>query len=177
MGTKTFERHQVDVSASESFTDFVRDRGDGLLRLAWLVTRQAEDAQDAVQDALAGLYRRWERLPAGDEFEAYVHRTVVNACLAVMRRRPRSLPVADPAGLRQAPASTDAAAALVESDALWRLCGELGPAQRAAVVLRYYRELSFAEIGQALGCPEATARSHVHRALARLRAGLKEGEQ
>ena len=48
--------------------------------MAWLVTRNSDDARDAVQDALAGLYRQWSRLPSGDEFEAYVHRTVVNAC-------------------------------------------------------------------------------------------------
>lgn len=54
-------------------------------------------------------------------------------------------------------------------------CAELPATQRAAVVLRFYGDLSFAEIGAALGCPEATARSHVHRAMASLRSRLKEG--
>jgi DNA-directed RNA polymerase specialized sigma24 family protein len=44
------------------------------------------------------------------------------------------------------------------------------------VVLRFYQDLSFAEVGAALGCPEATARSHVHRALATLRVRLEEGQ-
>jgi len=167
----------MDVDQTRSFTEFVRTRSDRLHDVAWLVTRDAEDAQDAVQDALAGLCRHWTRLPAGDEFEAYVHRTVVNACLGVIRRRPRSLAVAEPAGLRSAPVSPDGTAARAATDEVWRLCGELPPAQRLAVVLRFYEDLSYADVAAALGCREATARSHVHRAMARLRARLTEGQQ
>jgi DNA-directed RNA polymerase specialized sigma24 family protein len=46
--------------------------------------------------------------------------------------------------------------------------------QRAAVVLRFYRDLTFAEVANILGCGEATARSHVHRAVATLRLRMKE---
>jgi RNA polymerase sigma-70 factor (sigma-E family) len=167
----------TEAGADASFTAFVRTRSDRLHDVAWLVTRNADDARDAVQDALAGLYRHWSRLPSGDEFEAYVHRTVVNACLSVIRRRPRSLPVADPAVLRRAPVSPDGAEALAASDEVWRLCGQLTPVQRTAVVLRFYEDLSFADIAEAMGCREATARSHVHRAMARLRVRLTEGQQ
>nr|WP_300147302.1 sigma-70 family RNA polymerase sigma factor [Propionicimonas sp.] len=157
------------ASAKAEFTAFVEERGDRLLEVAWLITRHREDALDAVQDALAGLYGRWSRLPSGDEFDAYVHRTVVNACLGVIRRRPRSLPVAEPDRLRTVPVAADPTAAVDDADEVWRLCGELGPVQRTAVVLRFYGDLSYAEIGRALGCREATARSHVHRATALLR--------
>ena len=160
-----------------SFTEFVRTRSDRFGDLAWLITRNAEDARDAVQDAFVGLYRRWDDLPTGNEFEAYVHRTVVNACLGVIRRRPRSLPVAEPERLRSAPVSPDAADALAASDEVWRLCGELKPVQRTAVVLRFYADLDYADIADALGCAEATARSHVHRATRQLRSRLDRGQQ
>ena len=62
---------------------------------------------------------------------------------------------------------------MAAADEALRLCGELPPLQRAAVVLRFYEDRSFAEIGDILGCPEATARSHVHRALATLRTRLE----
>ena len=65
---------------------------------------------------------------------------------------------------------------MADIDEALRLCGTLPPVQRAAVVLRFYEDRSFAEIGQILGCAEATARSHVHRALVSLRAQL-EGSQ
>ena len=167
----------TDAAAHASFTDFVRLRSDRLHDVAWLVTRNADDASDAVQDALAGLYRHWSRMPVGDEFEAYVHRTVVNACLGVIRRRPRSFLVAEPADLRTAPVTSDGVDALAASDEVWRLCGQLSPVQRTAVVLRFYEDLSFADIARAMGCREATARSHVHRAMARLRVRLTEGQQ
>lgn len=161
------------VADETSFVEFVRSRTDRFLNLAWLVTRDPEDARDAVQDALAGLYARWTRLPEGDEFEAYVYRTVINACLGVLRRRPRSLPVARPEGLPLAPVAADPAQAVAAADEVWRLCDALSPDQRAAVVLRFYQDLSFAEIAAALGCRESTARSHVHRAVVALRAQVE----
>jgi RNA polymerase sigma-70 factor (sigma-E family) len=160
-----------------AFEDFFAARNRRLLELAWLITRDPEDARDAVQDALAGLYRRWSLLPSGDEFEAYVHRSVVNACLAVLRRRRRWLPVAAPEQLRAAPVSDDFTEQVGASAHVWQLCGELRPAQRAAVVLRFWSDASYAEIAAALGCTESTARSHVHRAIAALRERLAGGDE
>lgn len=161
------------IADAGSFVDFARARTDRLLEVAWLVTRDPEDARDAVQDALAGLYARWSRLPVGDELEAYAYRTVVNACLAVIRRRPRSLPVPRPEALPMAPVAADPATQVAAADEVWRLCGELSADQRAAVVLRFYEDLSYAEIAAVLGCREATARSHVHRAVVLLRARME----
>jgi RNA polymerase sigma-70 factor (sigma-E family) len=158
------------------FEGFVRDRSDRLLRLAWLVTGNWDDARDAVQDALEGVLPRWAGLAVSDRRDAYVHRCVVNACLSTIRRRGRSRPVAEPQLLPQAKVAADPAWAIANADEAWRLCISLPALQRAAVVLRFYQDLSFAEIGAALGCPEATARSHVHRALAALRLRLEEGK-
>lgn len=163
------------MGVEPSFDDYVRARSERLVRLAWLITRNWEDARDAVQDALSSLYRRWSRLPEGDRRDSYVSRTVVNACLAVIRRR-RSQPVPDPSALIEAPVCADPSSAVVEAEAAWRLCAELPPVQRAAVVLRFYDDYSFGQIAEALGCPESTARSHVHRAMATLRSRLQKGE-
>ena len=169
-------RAGVVVEAGVSFDSYVRARSSGLIRLAWLITRDWDDARDAVQDAFAAVYPRWSRLPAdADRLEAYVSRCVVNACLAVIRRR-RADPVADPMLLDEAPETNHGTAHIVESDRLWRLCGQLPPVQRAAVVLRFYRDLTFAEVANILGCREATARSHVHRAVAAMRLRIQEEE-
>lgn len=163
----------VPVRSDAEFAAFARARGDRMLRIAWLITRHREDARDAVQDALLGLYRSRHRLPDGDALEAYVHRSVTNAALRVVGRRPTTLPLAEPDRLPGS--SPDAAADWVETETVWHLCGDLTPTQRAAVVLRFFADLPFAEVADALGCAEATARSHVHRALATLRARLQEG--
>lgn len=164
-----------DAGTRSSFEEFVRSRSDDLLRVAWLVTRDVEDARDAVQETLVALYERWDRLPAGDRFQGYVYRSVVNSCFTGMRGRRRTRPVADPQLLAMAPSAQDPARAIANADEAWRLLGELPPNQRAAVVLRFYRDLSFAEIAQVLGCAEATARSHVHRAVSLLRTRVTEG--
>ena len=161
--------------AALTFEDYVRTRSDGLVRLACLITRDWEEARDAVQDALVSVYPRWQGLDA-DGRDAYVRRAVTNACLARLRRLRRVRPVGDPALLAAAPVVTDPGAQVVLADAAWTLCAELPPVQRMAVVLRFYDDLSFTEVAQALGCREATARSYIHRALKTLRARCQSGD-
>ena len=158
---------------ARTFEDYVRKRSVALQRFAYLVTRHPEDARDAVQDALIGLWPRFDDVRAQGDVDAYVHRSIVNASVSRWRKTRRSTPVEAPEDLPQAAASgfEDEVA---DADAAWRLCETLGPDQRAAVVLRYWSGLSFAEIAAVLGCAEATARSHVHRALTRLRTQLLE---
>ncbi|MEA4944846.1 MAG: sigma-70 family RNA polymerase sigma factor [Propionicimonas sp.] len=162
-----------EAASTPDFEDYVTTRQDVLVRTACLVVRDWAEAQDAVQDALVSLWPRWHVIPA-ERLDAYVHRTVVNACLMRLRGRRRLSPVAEPTSLPQATTATDPAEQWVLADQAWRLCGELPPVQRAAVVLRFYRDLSFAEVAAALDCPEATARSHVHRAIAALRKRYEE---
>ncbi len=165
-----------DEPATLSFEQYVATRSAALLRFAYLVTRNREDAHDAVQDALTGLFPRWRQVAARGQVDAYVRRSVVNAHVSRWRTVRRLVPAAEPASLRAAPTAQDPAARVADIDEALRLCGTLPPVQRAAVVLRFYEDRSFAEIGQILGCAEATARSHVHRALVSLRAQL-EGSQ
>jgi len=143
------------------------------MRLAWSITRNQHDAQDACGDAFVALFPRWSSLPAEPERRlGYVRRTVVNACLAIIRRRRRQVPVDDLAEL----VAADHGEPVVDAG-LWRACARLAPIQRAAIVLRYREDLSYSQIAVSLGCREATARSHVRRALIELRARLAgEGE-
>jgi RNA polymerase sigma-70 factor (sigma-E family) len=177
----TYEGVWVDDPVAEavpiSFEHYVATRSVALLKFAYLITRNREDAHDAVQDALAGLFPRWRQVARRGEVDAYVRRSIVNANVSRWRKVHRLVPAAEPSLLPQAPVAQDPAGQVAAADEALRLCGELPPLQRAAVVLRFYEDRSFAEIGEILGCPEATARSHVHRALATLRARLKGGEE
>ena len=166
----------VGDSVEESFETFVASRLDRLVGLAVLVTRNISDAEDAVQDALASVYARWRRLPEGGERDRYVNRVVVNACLKRLRGRTRQLVVADLDWVPDAGGTDDPVADAVMARQAWRLCAELPGTQRAAVVLRFYEGLSFAEIADILGCRETTARSHVHRAISALRASYQKDE-
>ncbi|MDQ3096132.1 MAG: sigma-70 family RNA polymerase sigma factor, partial [Actinomycetota bacterium] len=116
-------------------------------------------------------------LQSAGTLEAYVRRSVVNSTISRWRRfRRREDPESELAQMRDRDVQPDVAAALSDADLAWQLCQQLRPQQRAAVVLRFYEDLSFAEIGKVLGCPESTARSHVHRALASLRTLLERGD-
>ncbi|GAA0603274.1 RNA polymerase sigma factor [Kribbella sandramycini] len=159
------------------FEQWVGQKGDALLRFAYVLTGDKSLAEDAVQDALTTACARWARVSRADDPEAYVKRMVVNAHISWWRRfRRREAPVEDP--VRTASAAPDGAVDRAESEAVWALCATLPDKQRAAVVLRFYEELSYAEIGVLLHCAEATARSHVHRALAALKTTLsKEGAE
>lgn len=164
------------TSGYASFEEYVTLRSSSLLRFAALVTGNREDAHDVVQDALAGLYPKWARVSGSGRVDAYVRRSIVNAHVSAWRKVRRLHAVEDPAELRAAPTVADSSSLLADADQAARLCRELPPQQRAAVVLRFYEDRSFAEIGAILDCPEATARSHVHRALAALRARLEGPE-
>ncbi|MDQ7991852.1 MAG: SigE family RNA polymerase sigma factor [Propionicimonas sp.] len=176
----TYEGVWVDDPVAEAvpitFEHYVATRSVALLKFAYLVTRDREDAHDAVQDALAGLFPRWRQVSRAGGVDAYVRRSIVNAHVSRWRKVRRLVPAAEPAVLAQAPVGEDPAAAVVAADEALRLCNELPPLQRAAVVLRFYEDRSFAEIAGILGCQEATARSHVHRALAALRVRLGGGD-
>lgn len=161
----------VAGSQAPTFGEFVALRSVALQRFAYLITGNVEDARDAVQDALTGIYPRWERAVRGGDPEAYVKRSIVNAHVSRWRGTGREV-VWDPSWLQVA--APDAEAALLDARLAVRLVTELPLRQRAAVVLRFYEDLSYAEVGRICGCSPGAARVLVHRALATLRERLPQ---
>jgi RNA polymerase sigma-70 factor (sigma-E family) len=161
--------------ATDDFDAWVAARGASLQRFAYLVSGSAGDAPDLVQEALIRAYPRWASLMRADTAEAYVRRSIVNASISRWRKWHRQVPVADAAG-HVVDDLPDHATAAADADEAWHLCLSLPPTQRAAVVLRFYEDLSFGQIALILDCTESTARSHVHRAVTTLRTRLTESE-
>jgi len=157
-----------------SFDAWVDARVPALLRFAYLVTGSQHAAEDAVQTALTRACEKWSRVRRTTDPDAYVRRMVVNAHVSAWRRSGRrELSVAEVRDLEV----SDHADGVATGDAVWRVCATLPPQQRAAVVLRYYEDLEYAEIAPVLGVTQATVRSHVHRALAAMRAELHEEDR
>lgn len=157
----------------EDFAAYVAARSAALQRFAYLMTGDPTECADLVQEALERAYPRWSGLVKRGTHEAYLKRSIVNASVDRWRKLGRVTPVAD-----VAPYDDRVVTAVeggTDADEAWRLCAELPPLQRAAVVLRFHEDLSYAQIAGLLGCAEATARSHVHRALGTLRARLTTG--
>lgn len=161
---------------SDDFSEYVAVRGPAFLRLAYVLTGNAADAEDVVQDALSRALPRWSRICEAEDVDAYVRRMVVNAHVSWWRRfRRKESPVEVVRDDRpQVHDTADTVLAGMADERLWRACTELPRDQRVAVVLRYYEQLSYAEIADLVGCAEPTARSRVFRGLAALRELLGE---
>jgi len=157
-----------------AFDEWVGARVPALLRFAYLVTGSQDAAEEAVQTALTKACEQWSRIRRTTDPDTYVRRMVANAHISAWRRfGKRVSPVAE---IRAIEAGPDPAERLAGADAVWRVCERLPRQQRAAVVLRFYEDLEYAEIAAILEVTEATVRSHVHRALASLRAELERGD-
>lgn len=161
----------MDVGVGD-FEAWAESRLAGLLRFAYLVTGSQHAAEDAVQAALTRACERWARVRRTDDPDAYVRRMVVNEHVSGWRRAGRR----EVAVAEVRSRSVDPMALVDEADAVWRVCSTLPRQQRAAVVLRFYEDLEYAEIAALLDCSETTVRSHVHRALTALRAALTTQE-
>jgi RNA polymerase sigma-70 factor (sigma-E family) len=151
--------------APASFDDFVRQRHVALLRFAHVLCGDAHLADDLVQDALERTGLAWRRVNAKDDPEGYVRRAILNGYLN-RRRRLRRERLVDQLPERAAPAPEP------RDDALWRLLGTLPRQQRAVVVLRFFLDLTEAQVAEQLGCSIGTVKSNGSRAMAKLRAAL-----
>ena len=130
----------------------------GLVRLGHLLTGSQALGEELAQEAFLGLLRAGDRV---QEPGAYLRRSVVN--LAMTSRRRAAFERTALSGRREE------AAHLPEHDDLWPLLARLAPRQRCVLVLRYYEDLSEAEIARVLGCRPGTVKSLAARGLDRLR--------
>ena len=141
-----------------------------LLRTAYLLTGEQAQAEDLVQVALTKTLLVWSRLDRSDSIDRYTERVMVNAFISERRRRWwRELPV-DEMPVRPAP--DDEYERVGVRDALRRALASLPARQRAAVILRFYEDLSEAQTADVLGCSLGTAKSLTSRGLHRLRQGF-----
>jgi RNA polymerase sigma-70 factor (sigma-E family) len=166
----------MNADAEAQFSEFVAARQQALLRTAYLLTSELHSAEDLVQISLAKAYLAWDRLRDPRAVEAYVRKIMVNEHTSwwrrAWRRNERSTDE-----VPESPSVEDDPAAFERRDAMWELVQTLPPKQRAAVVLRYYEDLSEAETARILGCSIGTVKSQTHRALGALRTRLEEQSQ
>jgi RNA polymerase sigma-70 factor (sigma-E family) len=156
----------------DSFDDYVQGRGRALLRFAYVLTGDAYLAEDIVQEVLARLHRRWDRVTAMEHTEAYVRTAIVRQFVSWRRRRSSSeavlAEIPEPAG------AAEPQQHVLVRDEMWRLLAGLPRAQRAVLVLRFYCDLPDDEIAAQLGCGISTVRSQASRALGRMRVLMAE---
>ena len=167
-----------DQDDEAAFCDYVTARGPALLRIALLLTGNRADAEDLLQAALAKTYLAWGKIHDRAALDAYVKRAMVNTQISWWRRRRveefLTGDIPERAAAEHLPPSE-------LQDTVRRALDRLPQRMRAAVVLRYYEDMSEPEIADALGVSRGTVKSTVSRAVAKLRidaelAGCVPGE-
>jgi RNA polymerase sigma-70 factor (sigma-E family) len=148
------------------FRDYVTARGRALLRTAYLLTGNLADAEDLLQAALAKTYQAWDRIEDRGALDGYVRRAMVNTHISWWRRRRvQEFPTDELPDRAVADHTGDSD--LQEN--LRRAVDRLPLRMRTAVVLRYYEDMTEAEVAERLGVSLGTVKSTVSRAVAKLR--------
>ncbi|MGW7268774.1 SigE family RNA polymerase sigma factor [Streptomyces sp. NPDC054842] len=157
----------MQAEQEDRFKEFVRARWSQLVRTAYLLTGDVHDAEDLTQTALAKAYRSWWRISRTDNPEAYVRRMLVtcNSDRFRKRRVAESLTAAPP----DTAGRDESAGRVEERGSLLAGLAQLPARQRAVVVLRYWEDLSEAEVAEVLGCSTGTVKSQASKGLAKLR--------
>jgi RNA polymerase sigma-70 factor (sigma-E family) len=152
------------VANADTFAEFVTTRSARLLRTAYLLTHDWGQAEDLLQTSLVKAWSAWRRIEADPE--PYVRRILVNTYATWWRRRWRG---EQPAEQLPEPDGDEPHLAVDARDEVWRALGRLPRRQRAVLVLRYFEDLSEAQIAEAMGVSIGTVKSQAAKALARLR--------
>jgi RNA polymerase sigma-70 factor (ECF subfamily) len=160
-------------SEPPGYDALLRPMQDQMLRSIWRITRIAQDAEDALQESLAIIWKRRARIGRHPRPQALILRICVNCACDVLRarlgRQSRETALLEPDALHAKDCPVDQRLHSQElSDNISRALVRLSSRQATAVLMRYVLELPYQEIGDALGCSEATARVHVNRARQRL---------
>jgi len=159
------------LSEPLSLAGLHREHYRSLVRLASLLIDDVGTCEEIVQDAFVNVWRRRDRLDDPTRIPAYLRSAVLNGARSTLRRR-----VVRRRHLEAAPDPTPSAetAALADHDAARVLAGLrlLPERQREVLTLRYYLDLSEAEIAQTLGISPGSVKTHAHRGLARLATRL-----
>jgi RNA polymerase sigma factor (sigma-70 family) len=164
-GTGAGRQGAADADA-DAFAWFFRAEFPAVLKTVWLVVHDRGRAEEITQDAFVQLLLHWPKVARYQRPDAWVRRVAIRMAVRALRRAAlgRALERELETPALPAPVDVDLVAAV----------RRLPAAQRAAVVLFYYEDRPVAEIAQILGCAEATAKVHLHKARRRLAELLGE---
>ncbi len=153
-------------SVEVDFREFVKLRESSLLHAAYLLTGNRADAEDLVQSALAKTYQAWDKIEDRKALDGYVRRAMVNTHISWWRQRKvAEYPTDD---IPDRPVA-DSSAGTDTYDSLRRAIDRLPQRMRAAVMLRFFEDMTEAEVADVLGVSQGTVKSTVSRAVAKLR--------
>lgn len=159
--------------ADRVVTEIYHGEYKSLVRLAVLLVHDVPTAEEVVQDAFEAMHTAWRRLRDSEKALSYLRQAVVNKSRSVLRHRTvvdKNAPKPAP----DEPSAEQGALALIERSAVVAALRTLPHRQREAVVLRYYADLSEADIAATMGISRGAVKSHTARAMAALKSILEQ---
>jgi RNA polymerase sigma-70 factor (sigma-E family) len=164
--------HAVEWDADRAVTAIYTDHYRSLVRLAAFLVRDTSTAEEVVQDSFVAMHGAWRRLRDTDKALSYLRQSVVNRSRSVLRHRmvvDKNTPKPPP----DMPSAEHGAIIQLERSAVVSALRSLPERQREALVLRYYGDLSEAQIASVMGISRGAVKSHTARAMSALRAVLE----
>jgi RNA polymerase sigma-70 factor (sigma-E family) len=168
----TLEPVAKEWDATQAVTEIYGTHYRSLVRLAVLLVRDVATAEEVVQDSFVAMHSAWRRLRDSDKALSYLRQSVVNRSRSVLRHRvvvDRNAPKPAP----DMPSAEQGALSLLERSAVISALRTLPLRQREALVLKYYADLSEAQIAATMGISQGAVKSHTARGMASLRAFLE----
>jgi RNA polymerase sigma-70 factor (sigma-E family) len=172
LANATLESVPAEWDADRAVTAIYGTHYRSLVRLAALLVRDVATAEEVVQDSFVAMHGAWRRLRDSDKALSYLRQSVVNRSRSVLRHRivvDRNAPKPAP----DMPSAEQGAISALERSAVIAALRRLPPRQREALVLKYYADLSEAQIAATMGISRGAVKSHTARAMASLRDVLE----
>jgi RNA polymerase sigma-70 factor (sigma-E family) len=169
---RTLDAASAEVTRPLTLEDLYMQQRLRMVRLAILLVDDPGTAEDVVQEAFTNLHRNWSGLRDRNAAIGYLRTAVVNGSRSVLRRRKTARDYTPP---HQADARSAESLAMLsaEHQAVVSALSKLAPRQREVLVLRYYGDLSEAEIAEATGLSRGTVKSTASRALDALEKAMR----
>jgi RNA polymerase sigma-70 factor (sigma-E family) len=168
----TLDSVTTEWDATRAVTAIYSTHYRSLVRLAVLLVRDVATAEEVVQDSFIAMHGAWRRLRDSDKALSYLRQSVVNRSRSVLRHRvvvDRNAPKAAP----DMPSAEQGALSLLDRSAVISALRTLPARQREALVLKYYADLSEAQIASTMGISRGAVKSHTARAMTSLRTVLE----
>jgi len=162
------------TNPADDYERLIKPIEDRMIRSVWRIVRNSEDVDDAFQEGLARIWRRWERIRRHPNPQALILRIGINAAYDCLRRKARcrkAEALGDIGEMRLVQPDEGSAAFGTEESraALCAAISRLPKNQGLAVHMRFIEEQSYEAIAGALGCRETAARKHVSRGIKKLK--------
>lgn len=166
--------HRTKTS-SRDFAERFRQYEQDLYRIAYVYVKNEQDALDIIQETAYRAYKNLGSLKEPQYFKTWLTRITVNCAIDHIRRNGRLLPLEDYAE-NLPDLSHEEEQQIILRTTLSALMNTLEPMEKSIVLLKYYEQMTFRDIAEALSLPLGTVKSALYRALHKLRTAAKEDE-